>query len=167
MAEKLGLKVDNQDNILNTIIEVPVLDDLEVKTSSKLSKDGRVYATGRRKTSSARLWLSIGQGFEVNKKDIGNYFSEAEIFKILSPLHFIESLKEELAIKVYSTVKGGGKSSQASALRLALARALSLFDANFRSSLKQEKFLTCDARRKEREHYGFRTSRKPQQYKRR
>lgn len=158
MHENLDVK-----NTLNTIIEVPVLDEIE----NKPKKNDKIYATGRRKEAVARLWLSFGNGMQVNKKPFADYFSEADVFNILAPLNLIESLKGELAIKILATVKGGGIRAQADALKLALARALNEFDSSFRALLKPEGFLTRDARKKEREHYGFRTSRKPQQYKRR
>lgn len=156
-------KLDFSKNGLSTIIDVPVLEDIEVGAK----KSNKIYATGRRKNAVARLWLSVGKGMQVNKKNLNEYFSEVDICNILLPLQLIESLKGELCVKFFATVKGGGIHSQADAIRLALARTLNDFDPSFRSILKQEGLLRCDARRKEREHYGFRTSRKPQQYKRR
>lgn len=151
------------NNTLNTVIEVPVVED----DSKSLKENQKFYATGRRKQAVARLWLSFGKGFEVNKKSFKDYFhEEALISEILYPLILSEN-KNPLNVKIYSTVSGGGLVAQAGALKLALARALVLFDKTLKSLLKSANLLTRDARKKEREHYGFRTSRKPQQYKRR
>ena len=164
MSQTLDIK--NKKNNLTNIIEVPLLDEesFGYQAKSKLDSKGRAYSTGRRKESTARLWFSVGNEFKIDKNSIEDYFKNQSLVEyVLKPLKLVGMNKG----KIFSTVSGGGKVSQAGALRLALSKALCLFDHSFREVLKQHGMLTTDSRRKEREHYGYRTSRKPQQYCRR
>ena len=138
---------------LSKSIYVPIVEGIEIKKNSNdLDALGRAYATGRRKQSSARLWLSLGNEIKVNYLKIEEYFPQESLRRdFLKPLELVKMEK----VKIFATVSGGGKVAQSQALRLALAKALLLFDSSFKDILK------------EREHYGFRSTRKPPQHNRR
>lgn len=124
------------------------------------------YATGRRKTATARVFLRPGSGrFQVNGRTYQQYF-ERETSQVLvaRPLAMTEHLQD---FDVYATVRGGGKSGQAGAILHALSRALTIADPNLRSPLKKAGFLTRDARAVERKKYGRPGARKRFQYSKR
>jgi len=124
------------------------------------------YATGKRKTAVARVFLRPGSGeITVNGKKIQEHFqTEAQIKKILAPFKITGTEKRFCAL---ITVEGGGISAQADAVRHGISRALTVFDKDFRPLLKKEGFLTRDARVKERKKYGLRGARKRPQYSKR
>ena len=126
-----------------------------------------IYATGRRKEAVARLWLypeSDGKK-SVNKKELLEHFCrEVLLMDIMQPL---ELLKLENTVGFKATVKGGGLTGQAGALRLAIARALCKHDPELRDSLKKAGFLTRDPRKVERKKYGLHKARKRPQYSKR
>lgn len=100
----------------------------------------RSYGTGRRKTAVARVWIKPGVGqFTVNSKSISEYFpSTMARFHVLEPFFHTETSG---MFDVYSTVKGGGRSGQAGALRLGIARAIEAFEPSFKPVLKESKLL--------------------------
>lgn len=110
-------------------------------------------ATGRRKSSVARVYLRPGCGkITVNKQEIENYFDRATLRMVLrQPLELVEVSDK---FDVIVNVCGGGKSGQAGAVRHGIARALVNYDANLRTALKHAGFLTRDSRAKERKKYG-------------
>ena len=125
----------------------------------------RYYATGRRKTSVARVWLTQGSGkVMVNKSDVEVYFGEALRMQALMPL---TSLGVHEEFDIWCTVKGGGVSGQAGALRLGLARALVVADEEFRKPLRKKGMLTRDSRMVERKKYGQPGARKRFQFSKR
>jgi small subunit ribosomal protein S9 len=127
----------------------------------------KVYATGRRKTSVARVFLIPGGkgNITVNKVDYKKYFAEFYHNKIEAPFALTETLGK---FDVYSTVKGGGITGQAEAIRHGLARALATFDSEkYRKTLKLAGFLTRDDRMVERKKFGLRKARKREQYSKR
>lgn len=132
-----------------------------------IKKDNRIYATGRRKTSVARVFLTPnGKGeFTINKKDPIAYFPEffrSQIFEIF------ELTGTSGQFDIFCTVKGGGVNGQAEAIRHGLARALNILDQEkYRAILKAKGFLTRDDRMVERKKYGLRKSRKREQYSKR
>lgn len=126
----------------------------------------RFYSTGRRKTSVARVWLGQGSGkITVNKKPIEEYFNKDSSKKvILQPLELTKAVdKYDLCI----TVKGGGLSGQAGAIRHGIARALLESDQGLRPLLKKAGLLRRDPRIKERKKYGRRGARARFQYSKR
>jgi len=132
-----------------------------------MGKETYFYALGKRKTSVAKVYItpsSNGGKFEVNGKDIKEYFSGEYIGNILSPLSLVDAL-DSFTVKV--VVSGGGYSSQSDSIRHGLARALVLFNADNRLRLKAEGFLTRDPRRKERKHFGLKKARKSPQWSKR
>ncbi len=128
--------------------------------------DTRIYATGKRKTAVARVWIKPGSGkIVVNQRSADEYFERETSRMIMrQPLELIEVLDE---YDVTATVAGGGHSAQAEAMRHGIARALVAADAERRSPLKRAGFLTRDARKKERKKYGQPGARKRFQYSKR
>jgi small subunit ribosomal protein S9 len=125
----------------------------------------RYYATGRRKTAVARVWLTAGKGrITVNERDIREYFNEALENQIKMPL---VALSAEAEYDVWATVKGGGVSGQAGALRHGLARALVVADEENRKAMRRFGFLTRDSRMVERKKYGRPGARKRFQFSKR
>ena len=125
----------------------------------------RYYATGRRKTSVARVWLTQGSGkVMVNKREVNSYFSEMQILHALQPLR---SLGVESDFDVWCTVKGGGISGQAGALRHGVARALVVANDEYRRPLRKGGYLTRDSRAVERKKYGQPGARKRFQFSKR
>lgn len=125
----------------------------------------RYYATGRRKTAVARIWVTAGTGkFKVNEQQVDAYFGEALTMQALAPL---TSLNVEGDFDIWATVKGGGISGQAGALRHGLARALVVANEEFRRPLRKHGFLTRDSRMVERKKYGRPGARKRFQFSKR
>lgn len=125
----------------------------------------RYYATGRRKTSIARVWLTQGSGkVVVNKREVVNYFSEMQILHAMQPLR---NVGVEGEFDIWCTVKGGGVSGQAGALRHGLARALVVANEEYRRPLRKGGFLTRDSRMVERKKYGQPGARKRFQFSKR
>ncbi|HSN98106.1 MAG TPA: 30S ribosomal protein S9 [Candidatus Nanopelagicales bacterium] len=128
--------------------------------------DSKTYATGKRKTAVARVWLSPGTGkITVNSRPSEDYFvRETNRMVMRQSLELLELVDQ---YDVAATVAGGGHSAQAEAMRHGIARALCVIDVERRSSLKRAGFLTRDARKKERKKYGQPGARKRFQYSKR
>jgi small subunit ribosomal protein S9 len=124
------------------------------------------YATGRRKTSTARVFLRPGTGtITVNHREFSNYFpTETLRMNVRRPLVLTESIEK---FDVLATVAGGGVNSQSGAVRLGIARALVDFNAELRKALKKDGLLTSDSRIKERKKYGLAGARKRFQFSKR
>ena len=112
------------------------------------------YATGKRKTAIARVYIRPGTGeIQLNDKSMDDYFGGHEALKLLAKQPFaITEMVEKFDVR--ATVHGGGPSAQASALRHGISKALCEFDLELRKRLKKAGFLTRDARIKERNTYG-------------
>ncbi|HHE46435.1 MAG TPA: 30S ribosomal protein S9 [Bacteroidetes bacterium] len=124
------------------------------------------YATGRRKSAVARVWLKPGSGrIRVNNKDLMSYFNRDTLKMIIEqPLELAGGSDK---YDVDAKVKGGGKSAQADAMKLGMARALIEIDPELRSALRKGGFITRDPREKERKKYGQPGARKRFQYSKR
>jgi small subunit ribosomal protein S9 len=124
------------------------------------------YATGRRKTSSARVFLRPGAGaVTVNHREFEEFFpTEALRTQIKTPLVLTQTVEQ---FDVVATVAGGGINGQAGAVRLGIARALVEYNAELRKALKKGGLLTRDARAKERKKYGMAGARKRFQFSKR
>ena len=124
------------------------------------------YGTGRRKTSTARVFLRPGSGaVQINNKAFEQFFpTEALRTQIRQPLVLTETADK---FDILATVDGGGVSGQAGAMRLGIARALVEYNAELRKQLKTEGLLTRDARAKERKKYGMAGARKRFQFSKR
>ena len=128
--------------------------------------DIQYYATGRRKESTARVFLRPGTGtITVNHRAFTDYFpTEAVRVQVRTPLQLTETADK---FDVLATVAGGGMTGQAGAIRLGIARALLEFNAELRGRLKQAGFLTRDPRQHERKKYGQKGARKRFQFSKR
>ena len=128
-------------------------------------KDGK-YATGRRKTSIAKVWLKKGSGkIYVNGKLYSEYFSsDNHKMQITKPF---ELIKQPTDFDVRCNVKGGGPTGQAGAMVHGISKALVLFDENFKTSLKTEKLTTRDSRAVERKKPGRKKARRSFQFSKR
>ena len=126
----------------------------------------QIHAVGRRKEAVCRVYLTPGSGkWEINGRQLGDYFPRpALVTSIQLPFSSTDNLGKW---DVKANLDGGGVTGQAGALRLALARALVEYNAEFRSKLRQEGFLTRDARAKERKKYGMAGARKRFQFSKR
>ena len=134
--------------------------------SAKLDNKDRAYATGKRKNSVARVWLKKGEGkITINGKSIENYFLRPVLQMIVNqPLEVIQSLG---SYEIMATVKGGGLSGQAGAIRHGISKALTLYDMGFRPALKKVGFLTRDSRVVERKKPGKAKARRSFQFSKR
>lgn len=128
--------------------------------------DNRNYATGKRKTASARVWLQPGSGqITVNKRKFEDYFvRETSRMIAKQPLELLEAADQ---FDIFVNVRGGGTAAQAEAVRHGIARALCEGDAERRPTLKRAGFLTRDSRKVERKKYGRPGARKRFQYSKR
>ena len=146
------LKVDDKEE---AVVNAPKIDTL-----------GRSYATGRRKESTARVWVKRGTGkISINGKEMVKYFARPVLQMQLNFVFDVTERKDQY--DVIATVKGGGLSGQAGAVRHGLSRALSLFDPDLRKPLKTAGMLTRDSRVVERKKYGRAKARKSFQFSKR
>ena len=124
------------------------------------------YGTGRRKTSTARVFLKAGAGnIVINQRTITEYFGrETARMVVMQPLELVEMVGK---FDMYITVKGGGISGQAGAIRHGITRALMEFDESLRPELRKAGFVTRDARKVERKKVGLHKARKRPQYSKR
>jgi len=132
----------------------------------KLDAHGRAYATGKRKDAVARVWLKPGRGqILVNKKDYTEYFARPVLQMLLQQPLTAASRKDQYDIMV--TVKGGGLSGQAGAVRHGISKALTHYEPELRTVLKRGGFLTRDSRTVERKKYGRAKARRSFQFSKR
>lgn len=127
---------------------------------------GRSYSTGRRKDAVARVWIKPGSGkVVVNGKPINVYFARPVLQMILRQPFTVSGTEDQF--DVMATVKGGGLSGQAGAVKHGVSRALQLYDPSLRGALKAAGFLTRDSRVVERKKYGRRKARRSFQFSKR
>nr|WP_324772487.1 30S ribosomal protein S9 [Ketobacter alkanivorans] len=124
------------------------------------------YGTGRRKTAAARVFLKAGSGnISINGRDLDKYFGrETARMVVRQPLELVEATDK---FDVFVTVKGGGGSGQAGAIRHGITRALMEYDETLRAALRKAGFVTRDAREVERKKVGLRKARKRPQFSKR
>jgi small subunit ribosomal protein S9 len=131
-----------------------------------LEKTSNFYATGRRKTSTARVWLSPGEGKRtVNGRPLQEYFPRTALHLVIEEP--FAALPGESNFDVVATVRGGGLTGQAGAIRLGISRALVEYDEALRKTLRGAGLLTRDPREKERKKYGLAGARKRYQFSKR
>ena len=159
-------------------VEAPAADTVEAPAApvvmqaetplreQQLDKYGRAYATGRRKDAVARVWLKPGTGkIEVNGRDQSIYFARPTLRLVINqPFGITDRVGQ---YDVVATVKGGGLSGQAGAVKHGIAQALSRFEPALRSAVKREGFLTRDSRVVERKKYGRAKARRSFQFSKR
>ncbi|NWG91637.1 MAG: 30S ribosomal protein S9 [Parvularculaceae bacterium] len=138
----------------------------EIVREPKIDKHGRAYATGKRKTAVARVWLKPGRGLiVVNEKDHAEYFGRPVLQMIIKQPLVAANRKDQY--DVFCTVEGSGPSGQAGAVRHGIARALTNFEPSLRALLKAGGFLTRDSRAVERKKYGRKKARRSFQFSKR
>lgn len=124
------------------------------------------HAIGRRKTSAARVFLSVGSGsITVNNRPLDQFFGRETARMVVRQPLVTAGLVDRVDIKV--TVTGGGNTGQAGAIRHGIARALVIYDENLRSPMRRAGFLTRDAREVERKKVGLHKARKRPQFSKR
>lgn len=128
--------------------------------------DNKFYGTGRRKNAVARVWILPGNGaVKINNRELDEYFGKKTLEMIVrQPLELTDTLAK---FDVVATVKGGGVTGQAGAVRHGISRALCQADDQYRPALKAAGFLTRDPRMKERRKYGLKKARKASQFSKR
>ncbi len=152
----LGVDAEEQEMLTETAApREPVRDEL-----------GRSYATGKRKDAIARVWVKPGNGtVTVNGKPMNEYFARPVLQMLLAQPFSLAGVEGEF--DVMATVKGGGLSGQAGAVRHGVSKALSLYEPSLRPALKAAGFLTRDSRVVERKKYGKRKARRSFQFSKR
>ena len=132
----------------------------------KLDKQGRAYATGKRKNAVARVWIKPGKGVvTVNGRPLDVYFARPVLRMLIQqPLTVANRTGQ---YDIFVTVAGGGLSGQAGAVRHGLSKALTYFEPELRTALKKEGFLTRDSRVVERKKYGRAKARRSFQFSKR
>ncbi|MCB2098672.1 MAG: 30S ribosomal protein S9 [Parvularculaceae bacterium] len=138
----------------------------EIVREPKIDKYGRSYATGKRKTAVARVWIKPGHGrIMVNDKDHAEYFGRPVLQMIIKQPLVAADRKDQF--DVICTVTGSGPSGQAGAVRHGIARALTYYEPGLRAVLKKGGFLTRDSRAVERKKYGRKKARRSFQFSKR
>ena len=158
---------NKETNSLDDLSKLKVDDKEEVVGNEpKIDTLGRSYATGRRKESTARVWVKRGTGkILINGKEMISYFARPVLQMQLNFVFDVAERKDQF--DVIATVKGGGLSGQAGAVRHGLSRALCLFEPDLRKPLKSAGVLTRDSRVVERKKYGRAKARKSFQFSKR
>jgi len=137
-----------------------------VLREQQLDKQGRAYATGRRKDAVARVWLKPGTGkITVNGRDQDVYFARPTLRLVINQVFDITERRGQY--DVVATVKGGGLSGQAGAVRHGISTALTRYEPELRTTVKREGFLTRDPRVVERKKYGKAKARRSFQFSKR
>ena len=136
------------------------------KYVQKLDKQGRAYATGKRKNAVARVWIKPGSGkITVNTRPVEVFFARPVLRMLINQPFVVANRVQQF--DVVCTVKGGGLSGQAGAVRHGISRALVAYDPILRPPLKTGGYLTRDSRRVERKKYGLRKARRSFQFSKR
>jgi small subunit ribosomal protein S9 len=149
-----------------TGIPAPVVASTQPKREPKRDALGRSYATGRRKESTARVWIKPGKGeILVNDKKVVQYFARPVLRMLLTQPFLVADRYNQF--DVFCTVSGGGLSGQAGAVRHGISRALTYYEPDLRSILKVAGFLTRDSRAVERKKYGKAKARRSFQFSKR
>ena len=149
---------------LKTLVDAP--QDAAPPPEPKIDAHGRAYATGKRKNAVARVWIRPGHGrVNVNGRDSNEYFARPVLRMLIGQPFVIADRTDQF--DVMCTVKGGGLSGQAGAVRHGISRALVNYEPELRPVLKRGGFLTRDARVVERKKYGKRKARRSFQFSKR
>lgn len=137
-----------------------------VPAEPKIDAFGRAYATGKRKDAVARVWIKPGNGrITINGRDQERYFARPVLRMMLQQPFEVSERKDQF--DVIATVRGGGLSGQAGAVRHGISKALCFYEPGLRRALKPHGFLTRDSRVVERKKYGFKKARRSFQFSKR
>jgi small subunit ribosomal protein S9 len=157
--------INSLEDLGTSTVAAAVVNDAPVHVQ-KLDKEGRAYATGKRKNAIARVWIKPGAGkITVNGKEFNAFFARPVLQMVLQQPIVAASRVEQY--DVIATVSGGGLSGQAGAVRHGISKALTYFEPELRSVLKAGGFLTRDSRVVERKKYGKAKARKSFQFSKR
>ncbi len=162
------MSVTSLEDLKTVVAEAGVIETPEEARlpEPKIDGQGRAYATGKRKTAVARVWIKPGAGrITVNDKDHADYFGRAVLQMIIKQPLVAANRNDQF--DVVCTVKGSGPSGQAGAVRHGIARALTFYEPDLRPILKKGGFLTRDSRVVERKKYGRRKARRSFQFSKR
>ncbi len=153
--EELGTVAIDEAVVIEETPREPVRDEL-----------GRAYATGKRKDAVARVWIKPGSGkVTVNGRELNVYFARPVLQMILRQPFTVAGVEDQF--DVMATVKGGGLSGQAGAVKHGISKALQLYDPSLRGALKAAGFITRDSRVVERKKFGKRKARRSFQFSKR
>jgi small subunit ribosomal protein S9 len=151
---------------LKPTLSAEVVEEAPLKRESLKDSLGRSYATGKRKDAVARVWIKAGVGkVVVNGKEMNSYFARPVLQMVIGQAFSVAGVEDQF--DVMATVKGGGLSGQAGAVKHGISKALCLFEPSLRGSLKAAGFLTRDSRTVERKKYGKPKARKSFQFSKR
>ncbi len=151
---------------MTSLKEIIETSEIEVTKEPKIDAQGRASATGKRKNSTARVWIKKGTGkITINDREGRTYLGREILFNI-AKFPFVVT-KNENKFDVVATINGGGLSGQAGALAHGISKALADFDPSIRKILRVGGFLTRDSRVVERKKYGLKKARKGQTYRKR
>jgi small subunit ribosomal protein S9 len=151
---------------INTAVAVATEAKPSAPRKANKDKQGRSYATGKRKDAVARVWIKPGHGsITINDKSIDTYFARPVLKMVINQPFVIANRENEF--DVICTVKGGGLSGQAGAIRHGISKALNEYEPELRPVLKQAGLLVRDARVVERKKYGKAKARRSYQFSKR
>ena len=164
MADQINTLEDLKDVVGD---DAPAVVEAELAPREPVRDDlGRAYATGKRKDAVSRVWIKPGSGkVTVNGKEMADYFKRPVLQMILRQPFSVAGVEDQF--DVMATVKGGGLSGQAGAVKHGISKALQLYDPSLRGALKAAGFLTRDSRVVERKKYGKAKARKSFQFSKR
>ena len=157
--------INSLEDLATSNVAAAVVNDAPVHVQ-KLDKEGRAYATGKRKNAIARVWIKPGAGkITVNGKEFNAFFARPVLQMVLQQPIVAAARKDQY--DVVATVSGGGLSGQAGAVRHGISQALTHYEPELRAVLKKGGFLTRDSRVVERKKYGKRKARRSFQFSKR
>ncbi|AXX97938.1 30S ribosomal protein S9 [Profundibacter amoris] len=168
MTEEIKSLDDLNEVVTGTPAETTAAEAVEAAIQRDPVRDelGRSYATGKRKDAVARVWIKPGSGkVTVNGRDMDKYFARPVLQMILRQPFTVAGVEGEF--DVTATVKGGGLSGQAGAVKHGISKALQIYEPSLRGALKAAGFLTRDSRVVERKKYGKRKARRSFQFSKR
>ncbi len=158
--------LEDLKNVIGGADESTSLSDNSTLPEPKIDDLGRAYATGKRKNSIARVWIKPGNGkITVNGRDQNVYFARPVLRLVIAQAFQVAERVD--SYDVVATVKGGGLSGQAGAVRHGITKALTYYEPSLRKSLKAAGFITRDSRVVERKKYGRAKARKSFQFSKR
>jgi small subunit ribosomal protein S9 len=161
-------EIKSLDELKGAVEGTPDAVVAEAATPAEPVRDelGRSYATGKRKDAVARVWIKPGKGeVTVNGKPMNDYFARPVLQMLIGQAFSVAGVEGEFDVK--ATVKGGGLSGQAGAVKHGISKALTLYEPSLRPALKAAGFLTRDSRTVERKKYGRRKARRSFQFSKR
>ena len=159
-------EIKSLDDLKDVVETVEVIVETVITREPVRDELGRSYATGKRKDAVARVWIKPGSGkVTVNGRPLEEYFARPVLRMVLNQAFEVAGVEGEF--DVMATVKGGGLSGQAGAVKHGISKALQLYEPSLRAPLKAAGFLTRDARVVERKKYGRRKARRSFQFSKR